>query len=1170
VGKKPVGGYKSEGLAEFVRIYIEDGHAGAKKAAPVFYEEFQRRLLQDADTIDLGRMLDETMDDYARYRLQPSVAKALSRISIGEGKPLRWSLDRISSALLDNQAFIKAYTRALNGGELPPEGLGNPITHAKLLRGWTGLAEAALGRGGGVADFRTARAFEKKFQSLGDILAKPGVADKPLPFVSEAVRAFEDMTPSERLLRRMTNVFQDADNMRGLDSLRAYWYARRTLSIAEGDTARALVKKSPGQISDAAALKYVQQNPHLVKEGGYRDTGLSLADARQVIKDIESPELQQAVAELTQYANHVLHWYVEEGMWTEEQYQRVIRHPANLVYMPLDRWFSEYGDRGGEGFRGRSMSGAQVDVGRLKGSDVPIIDPFETTVANTYHVAQTVQRNRAMRMIVEYAAKRPGSGWAAELVGKPITQTKFALEELRPQIEALVRKGGGDPSLLTPEDFATMGRIYRPALKVKAGKNLATYYSKGKEMVAEMDHDVYRAVAGLDQEALNSYLKVFGAPARWVRAGATLTPEFLLRNLFRDPITASILSETGGINPFSGAVPGVTTARGVKEMLKRGDMAFRYRASGAAHAAMVSMDRDYLRGQARQLLTDDTALRKIAGVVHHPVEILKALGELGETGTRLGVFARELDASGITHDNILRASVKSREGTTDFNVYGTVLEPFARTVPFLNPGIQSVRRFGIVTGRALSDIAKSAQALGRGELRSPEYAASYASRVLTYAVAPSVALHFMRKQAGRQEEYLELPAWRRHLFWNVPLPKSMAKTWGFNWLSVPKPFEIGVLYGTGTEVLLEQMEHDDPKALDEYKDSLIGAFTPNVIPAFLNASVENLANRKIAFDRPIMPASQESLEPELQYGLYTSDTAKLGAAGIRKLPSLVGKPVAFVINLSGSEKSVNAYDVDNVIKSLTAGLGQYYVTPALDFVIRRLVGGTDEGERLGIGTAASTKLRASDIPVIRGFIPRGNEVGGGLIERTYQDIAEGQTAWNTYNALDGWRMDEYLQDPEKRRLIVGHHVLQDVRDGLANVNKLVLAARKAGDEELVDHLRDLAVDMARNTKQRIDEAMKDPTAMNAIAIEHELSNMRNEKSARHAEAATVLEGMVEEKTDDAKIRTYLETMTGEDRRWAVKYTKDLKRAQKLSAEREALKKASRHEKLQLKKEGMLP
>jgi hypothetical protein len=1165
--KKPVGGYKSEGLAEFVKYYITD-RAKVQAEAPRFYEEFTRRLLQDADTIDLGRMLDEAQRDWKRFEEQSAVAKALSRMSIGENKPIRWSLDRISSALWNNQKFIESMVRALNGGSLPPEGLGNPITHAKLLRGWTGLAEAAIGRGGGVADFRTARAFEKKFKSVGDIVSPKGVADRPLPFVNEAVAAYEKLNPAERLVKRMTNVFQDAENMRGLDSLRAYWYARRTLSIAEGDVARAWAKKA--NVSDKVALQYVRDNPDMVREGAYRETGLTHEEARQVIKDLETPELKKAVEELTQYSNHVLHWYVEEGMWTEEQYRTVINHPANLVYMPLDRWFSEYGDRGGEGFKGRSISGARPDVGRLKGSDVPIIDPFETLIANTYHIAQTVQRNRAMRSIAEFAKARPGSGWAAELVSRPVSATKLRLSELKPEIDALVEKAGGDPSTLEAADYEVLARVYRPAMNVRKGRNIATYYSRGKELMVEMDHDVYRSVAGMDQEALNLFLKYAGAPARWVRAGATLTPEFLFRNTFRDPITASLLSETGGLNPFSGAVPFVTTARGIKEMVKNGDMAFRYRASGAAHAAMVSMDRDYLQGQARQLLTDDTALRKIAGVVHHPVEILKALGELSETGTRLGIFARELDASGITHDNILKGAVKSREATTDFNVYGNVLEPLARMVPFMNPGIQSVRRFNVVTGRALADIARSVQAASHGQLRSPDYAARYASRVIAYAVAPSVALHFMRVASGRQDEYLELPAWRRHLFFNLPLPKGMAKTYGFNWLSLPKAFEIGVLYGTGSEIMLEHMEKHDPKSLDEYRDSLIGAFTPNVIPAFLNASVENLANRKIAFDRPIMPESQKGLDPRLQYGLYTSETAKLGAAGLRHLPSLVGKPVAFVMKLSGNQSGINAYDVDNTIKTLTAGLGQYYVTPALDFVVRRLVGGTKEGERLGIPPSSQRKLRSSDVPILRGITPRANERGAGLIERAYQDIAASEQAWNTYVALDGWQKDEYLQQPDKRRLIVGHHVLGDIREGLSSVNKLILKARKDGDEEMVDHLRDMSIDMARNAPKRINEAMDDPTAGNAIAIERELSRMRGEGRARHAEAATVLEAFVEKSAPDAEVRSYLETMTGEDRRWAVGYVRALKKADKLNAEREAIKGASHREKLHLKEQGMLP
>jgi hypothetical protein len=1165
--RKPAYGYKSEGLAEFTRLYIEDRDK-AKTEAPKFFEEFQRRLLQDADTIDIGRVLDESKHAYDLYRSQPSVARALAMQSIGESKPRRWSLDRVSSALFDSQKFIESMVKALNGGLRPDFDLGNPITHAHLLRGWTGLAENALREGGGVANFKESGTFEKIGPSVSDIISKPGVADQPLPFVNEAVRAYEKMSPTERLLRGMTNKFEDAKNMRGLDSLRAYWYARRTISIAEGDLARSYARKA--NVSDVVALKYVKDNLLADRKGAtFRDTGLSMVDARQVVKDLETPALKQAVEDLTTYSNNVLRWFVHEGMWTADQYRRVVDHPANQVYMPMDRWFSEYGDRG-RGLQGRSISGARPDVGRLKGSDVPIIDPFETLVANTFMAAQSVQRNRAMRSLVEFAADRPGSGWASELVGKPMTMTKFRMAELKPQIDNLIERAGGDPTTLAPEDYETWGRIFRPAMEPRGGRNIATYFDRGKEKWAEMDPEVYRAVSGMDQESMPKFIHIFGAPARWLRAGATITPDFIFRNFFRDPITSSVLSETGTVNPFSGSVPFVTTIKGMREILRNGDASFRYRASGATHAAMVSLDRDYLRGQARSLLSDGSKLGKISGVVLHPWQTLQALGELVESGTRIGTQMAELAHTAMSHDDILRGAIKSREGTTDFNRYGTALEPVARLVPFFNPGLQSVRRFNVVTGRAIADVVNSVRAAAGGDFRSPDYAARYASRVLTYVVAPSVLLHFLRKDMGRQDEYLELPAWRRHLFLNVPLPEGAAKRWGVRWVSLPKAFEVGVLYGTGSEVMLEQMEKTDPKAVDEYQSSLVGAFMPNTIPAFLAGAVENAANRKIAFDRLIMPESQKGLKAREQYGLYTSDTAKVLAEGARHVPDLVGKPIAFVIKLGGEQKDINAYDVDNVIQDLTAGLGRNYVTPALDFVIRRVLGGTKEAERLGIGKADVTKTRPTDVPMVRAFFPRPSETGSGLLERTYQDINEADKAWNTYLQLDGWRKDEFLQDPENRRLIVAHSKLEDVRLTLSTINKLTLKARKEGDDEMVDHLRSLAIDAAHNAPKEIQAALDDPTAMKAIAIDWELAKMRSEGHARHAEAATVLEDYVENKADDAKIRGYLEGMAPEDRRWATGYVQALRKAQKLNAEREAVKGASHREKLHLKEAGMLP
>jgi hypothetical protein len=416
---------------------------------------------------------------------------------------------------------------------------------------------------------------------------------------------------------------------------------------------------------------------------------------------------------------------------------------------------------------------------------------------------------------------------------------------------------------------------------------------------------------------------------------------------------------------------------------------------------------------------------------------------------------------------------------------------------------------------------------------------------------------------GRQEEYLELPAWRRHVFWNIPLPDEAAKRWGVRWVSVPKPFEAGVLYGTGTEQMLEWFDKHDPKALDEYQDSLLKAFTPNVIPALVLATAENAANRKFAFNRPIVPKSQEGLDPELQYGLYTSDTGKAIAAGVRGAPGFVGRPLAAFMG-SGGQGDVNAYHVDNFIQTVTAGLGRNYATPALDVVVRWLMEDTKTGERIGVGKGAPG---GAGIPLVRAFIPKPNEAGAGLLERTYEEIERSSRAWNSWIKLDGWQRDEYLEDPDKYRLLTAHSVLEDTRAALSAINSQMTRARREGRTDVVEQLHQLAIEVAREAKPRMEAAAEDPETKDAIAIKWELSRMRSEKRGRRAELATVIEAFVE--TNNRKGMTdYLQELAPEDRKWANEYAQKLRQARREGPASEAFRDASKREKIRLRQEGL--
>ena len=51
----------------------------------------------------------------------------------------------------------------------------------------------------------------------------------------------------------------------------------------------------------------------------------------------------------------------------------------------------------------------------------------------------------------------------------------------------------------------------------------------------------------MTQELWGDYIKMFrlNAPARWLRAGATASPDFVFANIIRDTVSAAVFSKYG-------------------------------------------------------------------------------------------------------------------------------------------------------------------------------------------------------------------------------------------------------------------------------------------------------------------------------------------------------------------------------------------------------------------------------------------------------------------------------------------------------------------------------------------------------------------------------------------------------------------------------------------------
>lgn len=613
-------------------------------------------------------------------------------------------------------------------------------------------------------------------------------------------------------------------------------------------------------------------------------------DAAVLGKHAGNERFQKAAVAIYKYQDYMLKMLVKEGMLTAKAY-----HTMRKMYPHYIPFFRDMSDAGMQSFLsgGKGFVDVSSPVKRFKGSTRDIIDPLESIVKNTFQFYNAVERNHVGRTFAKLADKN-GVGQIVERVNGNKAKTD----------------------------------------------NTFNVWENGEKVTYETTPELIQTMRMLDKDQSNMVAKILSYPANWLRAGATLSPEFILRNPVRDMIGASIYSKHGFI-------PVVDTFKGLALFLKKGELYWDYMKSGAAHAAMVSLDRDYLGGQLRDIMSRDS---KVTKLIKNPLEVLRAMSEATEMATRLAEFdnARKgytgignrlfgKDRNPLT---AREAALESRDITLDFSRRGSHTKRVNQVIAFFNATIQG------------------ADKMARAFKEDPR---GMTVKTMLYITLPSVLLWYMNKD---DERYQELPQWEKDTFWIIPGKENMYR--------VPKPFEAGVLFGTSFERMLQYF--DDAKnnrksvGFKGFGDRVIDSLAPSFIPTAVIPAVEAMTNYSLFRQRNIIPQSQENLPARLQYGANTSELAK------------------FV----GDKINVSPYIVDNTIRGYGGGLAGLGLS--------------------GIDAATGAKENNAskkwyEAPGLRGFTVAPYQ-SSDSVQRVYDDYKEQEKLYNEFK-LTGQRPEGY-------------------------------------------------------------------------------------------------------------------------------------------------------------------
>ncbi len=809
-----------------------------------------------------------------------------------------------------------------------------------------------------------------------------------------------------------------------------------------GKSLKAILEPVGNRLNDVRAYAVAKRSIEL--EGRGIRTGVDQTNARLTVKNLER-DIGPIFRDLVEYQDHVLAYLKDAGILSEDAVKTM--REMNRDYVPFFRVMDE--EKGG--VLGRGMQ-VRDPTRKIKGSERPIVDPLESIIKNTYLFINLADRNGVGDALWRLAELHPDGDKIAKLIAPPMRVTRVTAQEAKaasPEISQLLEQYADTAGVeLRAQDFA----VFRPNSMV-VSRDQIVVYRNGKRHLLQVDPEIADTFKALDHETAGVLVRILSVPARLLRAGAVLSPEFIARNPFRDQLSAFVFSEKG-------FVPFLDLAQGIFSMVRKDANFQSWLKSGGPMASLVSLDRTYLQKGIREIAGQTGIIENTINVIKSPIEALRVLSDLAERGTRLGEHMR-VRGAGMTREDIMRGGFASREVTLDFQRIGAKTRAVNMLIAFFNASVQGTD--------------KMVRSFKNHPFRTT-------ARVGAGITLPSVLLYLHNRN---EPGFKDIPQWQKDLFWLVetndlsvednalkyelyrrqlsgaPMTgEDSARLNGLmgksTWWRIPKPFELGIMFGSGAERITEWILTQDPRAFDEILETMGRAAMPGFMPTALIPPIEAWANKSLFFDRPVIPHGRENVMPEYMYSGYTTEATKA-----------LGKLIAQV-PYAGETHAAAPAVIENYVRGWSGGLGMHILNAA-DFALRKA--GVLPDPVLPTRTLA-------DIPFVKGFVVRHPSASAESIRRFY-DASDKQLMFqNTIKALKGEESYDEMLKVMGRAISEGQMLqVTGMRTSLGRMSQTIRAIYRNPDMEpnekrqLIDMIYFQMMAMADFGNQMIDEGI---------------------------------------------------------------------------------------------------
>ncbi|EKT4486688.1 hypothetical protein JGK44_001088 [Shewanella algae] len=531
------------------------------------------------------------------------------------------------------------------------------------------------------------------------------------------------------------------------------------------------------------------------------------------------------------------------------------------------------------------------------------------------------------------------------------------------------------------------------------------------EAYAVSDSALLRSLIAVNDVGSSSLFNKMGRSfKRFLTTGVTLSPDFIFKNFVRDAAHAWMINKDGftlGTDSIKGLKDAFAEDEAYRDLIFSG-AAFQ---GGYIHGADPEAAAQQIRrALAKKGLGKSEIDGYMSSLVTNGSQLLEKYREVSdkvENANRLSTFKASMDAG-----KSKRQAAFEAKDLMDYSMKGNfaLISTMIDFLPFFNARLQGMYK-----------LARGAAA-GEGDRVLKVLSANLAMKGIKVA-AFSLALAAMNDD---DERYQELPDWDKDANWHF--------WFGDDHIRIPKPFELGIVFGTIPERMLHfgtgtQEGDDTTKAVG---NAIFNTLALNPIPQFALPAVEVMVNRSFFKGSPIEGMGDEQRQPGDRYSVHTSDVA-------RELGQL--------LNISPKK-------IEHLVNGYTGTLGGYVLGMA-DIVSRQMMG------------IEKPETPISRYPVIKAFYGGDAPKSSTYFQQEFYDSLDAaQQAYGSYK-----RAMEEGDNERAKRLLEDNRDKLSVRLALGRIQRQVSALNRSATQV---HNSNLS---AAEKREKLDDITRQKNAL---------------------------------------------------------------------------------------------